>query len=136
MNPEIKAKWVAALRSEEYKQGKKVLNNGVGNFCCLGVLCDLYAKENSVQWTDVLGGHEEETLQEFLGNIAVLPDEVQNWAGLSGKNPYVKHNRNLNEVNQEIYKFGPLEKEENLVTLNDSGKFTFNDIADLIEAQL
>lgn len=38
MNPELKAKWVAALRSGEYRQVSGRLRKGDG-FCCLGVLC-------------------------------------------------------------------------------------------------
>lgn len=45
MNPELKEKWIAALRSGEYKQTKGRLmrrwkkQNGEGyNYCCLGVL--------------------------------------------------------------------------------------------------
>ena len=40
MTPEFKAKWVAALRSGKYQQGRDVLRNG-DKFCCLGVACDL-----------------------------------------------------------------------------------------------
>lgn len=40
MDPEIKAKWVAALRSGKYKQGRGRLRSG-DEFCCLGVLCDI-----------------------------------------------------------------------------------------------
>lgn len=43
MNPEIKAKWVAALRSGDYEQGRGYLHRG--GFCCLGVACDLFIKE-------------------------------------------------------------------------------------------
>jgi len=51
MNPEIKAKWVAALRSGEYRQTDRgVLNDGEGGWCCLGVLCDLYAKDVGDEW--------------------------------------------------------------------------------------
>jgi hypothetical protein len=43
MNAELKAKWVAALRSGEYKQVRGILQQGFGarleGFCCLGVLC-------------------------------------------------------------------------------------------------
>lgn len=39
MNPEIKAKWVAALRSGEYQKGADWLHNeALGTHCCLGVL--------------------------------------------------------------------------------------------------
>lgn len=40
MNPELKAKWVAALRSGNYKQGHTQLRRG-NCFCALGVLCDV-----------------------------------------------------------------------------------------------
>jgi hypothetical protein len=45
MDPEIKAKWIAALESGEYKKGKHKLRGGDDTFCCLGVLCDIYHKE-------------------------------------------------------------------------------------------
>lgn len=39
MDIELKTKWVAALRSGNYKQGKGVLYSKYQNtFCCLGVL--------------------------------------------------------------------------------------------------
>lgn len=41
MNPEIKTKWVAALRSGYYIQGTGVLRSQGNKFCCLGVLCDI-----------------------------------------------------------------------------------------------
>lgn len=41
MNAELKAKWVAALRSGEYRQGQGVLKTSKGEYCCLGVLCDI-----------------------------------------------------------------------------------------------
>ena len=39
MAPELKAQWIAALRSEEYTQGYNSLRTGNGYYCCLGVLC-------------------------------------------------------------------------------------------------
>lgn len=44
MNQEIKKRWVAALRSGDYKQGTGALRNADNKFCCLGVLCDLHSK--------------------------------------------------------------------------------------------
>ncbi len=43
MNAEIKAKRVAALRSGKYKQGRHNLKTTDGEFCCLGVLCEIVA---------------------------------------------------------------------------------------------
>jgi hypothetical protein len=38
LDPEFKAKWIAALRSGEYKQGQNMLCNRYDNsYCCLGV---------------------------------------------------------------------------------------------------
>lgn len=37
--PDFKAKWVAALRSGEYKQGRGQLRNHNNEYCCLGVAC-------------------------------------------------------------------------------------------------
>lgn len=40
MDAYLKAKWVAALRSGDYKQGKNQLCDGAA-YCCLGVLCEV-----------------------------------------------------------------------------------------------
>jgi len=40
MIPEIKEKWINALRSGEYEQIRGALRREEG-FCCLGVLCDI-----------------------------------------------------------------------------------------------
>lgn len=48
MNPEVKEKWVAALRSGKYKQVEGRLRSDTGDsYCCLGVLCDV---NNPRQW--------------------------------------------------------------------------------------
>lgn len=39
MDAELKAKWIAALRSGEYEQARYKLADSAGGFCCLGVLC-------------------------------------------------------------------------------------------------
>lgn len=40
MDPVIKAQWIAALRSGQFKQDKGMLRSPVtGGYCCLGVLC-------------------------------------------------------------------------------------------------
>lgn len=38
MPKELKAKWLAALRSGKYKQATGVLCDKAGGYCCLGVL--------------------------------------------------------------------------------------------------
>src|SRR4051794_35352962 len=38
---ELTQKWVDALRSGKYKQGKGLLRDFNDNYCCLGVLCEI-----------------------------------------------------------------------------------------------
>ena len=114
MNPQIKQKWVSALRSGEYQQGQYCLRTDNG-FCCLGVLCDLYGKENNVEWDLVNDGGN----YEFQYKEESLPISVMEWAGVENDNPYI------------IGDTGGT----SLSLLNDSGS-TFNEIADLIEEHL
>ena len=113
MNPQIKQKWVSALRSGKYQQTKNRLHNEYG-FCCLGVLCDLYGKENNVEWEI----SEDSGKYMFQNKGASLPSSVRKWADLEYLDPYVNY-----------------KKTNTLVGLNDMG-FTFNEIADLIEEHL
>lgn len=53
MLPIWKAKWVAALRSGRYSQGKGALKWQSGKVCCLGVLCDLVDPKG---WVPTGGG--------------------------------------------------------------------------------
>ena len=41
IDPELKAQWVAALLSGDYTQGRGELKTRTGEFCCLGVYCDM-----------------------------------------------------------------------------------------------
>ena len=111
MNREVKQKWLNALRSGEYIQGKSKLKDG-NTFCCLGVLTDLYIKEHkNCYWKDdpFIDGEIEEN--------NVLCAKVKKWAGLSGSNPIIKN------------------KGMCIAQLNDEG-YSFSKIADLIEAEL
>jgi hypothetical protein len=48
MNQDLKTRWLAALRSGEYRQGRGRLRDGDGDvyaYCCLGVLADLIDSE-------------------------------------------------------------------------------------------
>lgn len=110
MNPQVKEKWLSALRSGDYKQTQLHLRTDDG-FCCLGVLCDLYGKEHNVEWKLMNNDH----FYVFQDGAAALPLSVIEWAGVEDDNP-------------EICKT-PLSR------LNDNGS-TFNEIADLIEEHL
>lgn len=110
MNQEIKAKWVAALRSGEYAQSTGSLRGPEG-FCCLGVLCEISKQET--------GFGIPENLKEncYDENIGVT---VRKWAGLS------------KDYGDTVCINGVMDM---LTEHNDNGK-TFDQIADAIEAQL
>lgn len=110
MKPEIKKMWVDALRSGEYKQGPDVLKNDTENcFCCLGVLTDIYAKENGKTWDDIRENHGDED----------LPREVREWSGIPQGNPHIRMNGFLQVISE----------------WNDSENKTFVELADAIEEQ-
>ena len=76
MNPRIKAEWLDALRSGEYKQANGALHEidpatGAASFCCLGVLCDLHRKET--KWGEWIKDGREESQFTYLGGESVLP---------------------------------------------------------------
>lgn len=116
MNADVKELWVNALRSGEYEQGegnlRVRLDNGSYEFCCLGVLCDIYRKETGE------GDWGQDNF--FLGESEYLPIKVTSWAGLRDSNPVV---RDSDDFNSE------------LADLNDGG-VDFETIADYIEKQL
>lgn len=109
MKEEIKQIWIDALTSGKYKQGTRVLR-WADEFCCLGVLCDLFQQETGKgKWvTDDFGG------TKFLNENKVLPKEVQEWASIDNVGGY------------ELTMRSPA-----LTTDNDDGK-TFNQLAEII----
>lgn len=87
MNKRVKRAWIKALRSGKYKQGRGALRNWDNTYCCLGVLCDLYARRRltppNQKWR-LVGGRYRWAIASAEG---VLPVCVKNWAGLSDTDP-------------------------------------------------
>ena len=112
MNQTVKEKWLQALRSKEYEQGRGCLKEH-DKFCCLGVLTDLYIQENNLDWSS----HSENLFYEGLP----VPDSfVCSWAGLEYANPEIKIDKPF---------------ADSLAEMNDHG-YSFEEIADVIEQQL
>ena len=114
MNSKIKKSWVNALRSGNYAQSMGNLRNANG-YCCLGVLCDIYSKENNIDWT-FQGSYGEENVQamdywDFEEEDKFPPQSVKKWS----------------ELNDNVI--------GDLADGNDKG-YSFNQIADIIEATL
>lgn len=106
LDPEFKAKWVAALRSGKYKQGQNylMLDHSTGPlYCCLGVagnLCGVKLKGRAFLISEGFTTEELEQIPSLLtGSV---------------------------NTNKNIYP---------LIRMNDDGK-SFSEIADYIEANL
>lgn len=136
MNPEVKKKWLEALRSGKYQKATSRLHytrplEG-DSYCCLGVLCELYRIEhpNEAYWKPSHGDAREHTQSfvvedNFREEYVILPWKIKEWAGLPDSNPEVIINEAMDH--------------KPLAYINDShikGIYTFEDIAMYIEEQL
>jgi hypothetical protein len=112
MKRELKAKWLAALRSGEYKQGKSALKDGFGDenkYCCLGVLCEVagvpYDKTHRAFAFD----------SEYGGVVYRTGYPDGGWSFANGLGNAFAHD---------------------CANMNDEQGLTFNEIADFIEKEL
>lgn len=125
MDPAIRARWVAALRSGEYEQGRHQLRTDHGGLCCLGVLCELAVADGVIPAAEYSFGE-----WVYDENDTELPAPVREWAGLMTCNPWAPvdadgNGATLAELNDgcDAGLHGPDEREP----------WTFAQIADLIE---
>lgn len=122
MDPEIKARWVAALRSGEYRQGRGALCTPSVDgdlYCCLGILASLHPdivrkKDGDIFSLNLPG----ESVSRTNGGLHLPSVGVDAWAGTDG-NYAVKH--------EGVW--------TTLYSMNDRG-VPFDVIADVIEEQL
>lgn len=111
MKKSVAIKWAAALRSDEYPQGKGMLQDDEGNYCCLGVLCKVAEKEGVIVIMDKLfGGLKGTTLGDQPHVLA--------WSGI--------RNNHGTYPNSKGYM-------HSITYLNDEGS-SFSEIADIIES--
>ncbi len=124
MDPHIKARWVAALRSGNYIQGegrlKQRRDHEKSKYCCLGVLCEIAVQDGVIKPPEKI---EDEgfpgSAYKYEGDKFSLGPRVQEWAGIES-NPAVKD---------------PNGHWSSLADMNDDGA-SFEEIADVIERQL
>lgn len=94
MKIDIADRWVAALLSGKYEQGKGLLRqryeNGAEEYCCLGVLCELYLADHPDSSLFPVLRPDLEVADSDNGNMyqygecgELPPDEIQEWAGIS-----------------------------------------------------
>jgi len=129
MKKDIAKKWIKALRSGKYKQGKGYLkqfnDKNEPRHCCLGVLCELYNDTMKQNHKKTL--YTEEMEDAVTGTSFVrfdlvdggLPKAVRKWADIETSLGIF-----VVDIEYDI--------EECLADLNDSGK-KFSTIANIIE---
>jgi len=121
MKKEIAERWVSALRSGEYKQGRLYLKSERG-YCCLGVLCDILGVEWAIDDRKI----ESYTVYEVKDGkdgkdgkiISTLPKEIMKKIGWS-----------FSSIKDRL---GYVGNQFSLTALNDTGK-SFDEIANVIE---
>lgn len=113
--------WLQALESDKYKQGQGVLHRG-NEFCCLGVACDLLKDELTI--------NQVASLTRYNGEYQVLP-------ALVVEKLHLRDNCGLFALSIERINTS-FEGETiicaSLTELNDSGGYTFKEIAAYIRA--
>jgi len=115
MKSSLARRWAAALESGEYQQTDGRLRNG-GNFCCLGVLCNLHAQDHPEIAQD------EDDPDSYLGADTDLPTLVKDWAGMACTGGAFSDAITDSEGNYR----------HSLIELNDEAGYTFPEIAKVI----
>jgi hypothetical protein len=150
MKQDIKERWVAALRSGEYKQAEGYLSaitrhddgslKEVVGHCCLGVLCEI-AVADGIIGKRVYAGSDSCMIYGSGSETGALPPQVQQWAGLESADPNITYTHTCDEECDEMctdaHDLGDgQEYNRSLSNLNDDLKLDFNQIAGLIEVGL
>lgn len=140
LKPEIKAKWLAALRSGEYKQTQGTLHyrdrQGNDSYCCLGVLCEI--TENCT--SDYDEAHEQFVYHYGSSSSLssdTLPFELAQEIGEDVDTICVLNSAAVAPIIKDLYPsiVKGMENETALSELNDEG-VDFLAIADIIDKLL
>jgi len=127
MNPEIKKRWLAALRSGEYKQGRAKLRTR-DTYCCMGVLCDVLKDDVNGKWTD-----DEEFKTKYASRALFPPKQIHDLAGFDVSSNAVFQAEQVRSITGKgISTKGSV----GFASLNDTFELSFDEIADIIEAYL
>lgn len=135
MKRSIMLKWVKALESGKYRQIKGRLKDSVGNkkcgYCCLGVLCLVYAKETGNGKFNIARNDNPRrfSISDGSGHSVILPDKVRDWAGMKDSVGVLK-----NHIKKK-YKDSSSNTAYSLTELNDTLDYNFKQIAKVIRKQ-
>lgn len=86
MKPQIKEKWLIALKSRKYAHGNGFLkfldSEGCLVYCAGGVLCEVHSEETGEDWGDCVLQSNVVSACAYLENRGTIPLTVIEWAGL------------------------------------------------------
>lgn len=147
MDPDVKRRWLEALRSGRYEQANGYLSIN-GGYCCLGVLCEVAVEDGVIyRYDDDDSVVYASTAHEADSSRKVLPERAVIWADIRSENPSFEvalsdipsehvpdflHTRGLNVIERD----GNHCYNVTLAELNDVYRLSFNQIADLVEKYL
>jgi hypothetical protein len=119
MQAELKQKWIEALRSGKYEQGRGQLRDASNRYCCLGVLADVCG----VEWA-------QNTQRKYYpkGEVHIF------YINSEPDNPDSYSDRTLSPKFQDQVGLDG-GQHHCLLAMNDNLRRTFNDIADYIESK-
>lgn len=100
--------WIEALRSGKYGQGRGRLQSGENKFCCLGVACKILIPDE----------------KQYLDSEGLM------YGGFPSSQPEDAVPKWLRKINSHFEWL----TEVTFFNLNDDHGFTFDEIADLLEA--
>jgi len=113
----IAKKWVKALRSGKYKQGKGYLKQFTSKneprYCCLGVLCELYDQQMKKNHKKTLHSEYMVSIEDiefirFNKHDGGLPKVVREWAGMRDALGWLDENTCLADLNDDGKKFSTI----------------------------
>ena len=105
-------KWIEALESGKYQQGRTVLHKDTGAMCCLGVAANIFAEENNVTPEQIKSGRHA-GCYKYKDATTVAPEYVINALSLRDG-------------------IGGAEHHESLISLNDGDGYNFANIAGVL----
>jgi hypothetical protein len=132
MSAEIKEKWLSALRSGEYQQGRKALCDGNGGYCCLGVL-QMVVSGKCEREALHPGNYERVPTMAWLdaNNIKFMypmPVGQELWVDSEyRRSPFIRMQENISGTRCSTV--------VNVTALNDDG-YDFLEIADILETAI
>jgi hypothetical protein len=135
----VRARWVAALRSGDYRQAKQELAKPVPvaadgtselGYCCLGVLCELGVASGAPDITvlQMPEGRKAYTVGDNERWTVTPPPHLWQWAGAGETyDPKVSGTSTRTMLKQGLV------NQSTLMDANDGLGLSFDEIADLIE---